>query len=184
MSRQSEVAAYVALFRGINVGGNNLLPMKALAAIFQDLGCSDVRTYIQSGNVVFRAHGKVAAEVSGKVSGRVQAEFGFAVPVILRRADEMGTVIEAQPFAEADLDAVHVFFLADAPGDVSGLDPQRSPGDEYIVKGREIYARLPNGMGRTKLTNAYFDSRLKTVSTHCAQAIRDDQLGAELRPDE
>ncbi len=102
-----------------------------------------------------------------QVSAKIQEQFGFVVPVVIRTREEMAAVVGAKPFPDSDDGLLHVYFLGNVPlaGDVSGLDAQRSPGDNFIVSGKEIYVRLPKGMARSKLTNAYFDSKLKTVST-------------------
>ena len=162
-------AAYVALLRGINVGGKNKLPMLELARLFEAAGASDVRTYIQSGNVLFRAPQKVASGLSSAVSKQIAARFGLRVPLVLRSAEELRRISARNPFLQRgeDPDALHVMFLADrpAPARVLALDPKRSPPDEFAVRDKEIYLRLPNGAGRSKLTNDYFDRALATTST-------------------
>ncbi len=159
----------IALLRGINVGGKNRLPMKDLAAMFVDAGCDDVRTYIQSGNVVFGADQTLAEDIPSRIGASIRDRFGYEVPVVIRRAPDLEAIVEANPFLEAgaETDRLHVVFLADAPHaeHVEALDPDRSPPDEYAVRGSEIYLHCPNGLARSKLTNAYFDSRLLTVST-------------------
>ena len=128
-----------------------------------------MRTYIQSGNVLFNASSKVASAIGGKVADGVEKGFGFRSPVVVRSLAQMQRVVERNPFlrAKKDVEALHVYFLADEPVAplFKGLDPSRSPGDEFAVVGSEVYLFLPNGMGRTKLTNAWFDSKLKTEST-------------------
>jgi uncharacterized protein (DUF1697 family) len=160
---------HVALLRGINVGGKNMLPMKELASLFAEAGCADVTTYIQSGNVLFSANGKVVAGLAATISHQIDERFGVRVPVVLRSATELMAAIKNNPFlqAGAEEDSLHVYFLAGVPDakDVTGLDAARSAPDTFAVVGREIYLQLPNGMARTKLTNAYFDSKLRTVST-------------------
>lgn len=160
---------YVALLRGINVGGKNTLPMKDLAAMFAAAGCTDVRTYIQSGNVVFGASAAVARKLPDQIAKAIEKRFGYRVPVIVRTSDELALAIRDNPFLKpgADEKPLHIYFLAESPGAaaIATLDPNRSAPDVFHVKGREIYLHLPNGMARTKLTNAYFDSKLKTVST-------------------
>lgn len=159
---------YVALLRGINLGGNRL-SMKDLAAAMEELGCARVRTYIQSGNVVFDAPASVARSLAQKLEEDIQRRWKLKVPIVLRTAAELAKVAKDNPFLKAGAapGECHVMFLADRPPakDVAALDPERSPGDAFQVLGREIYLRLPNGMARTKLTNAYFDSKLRTVST-------------------
>ncbi len=159
----------VALLRGINVGGKNRLPMKDLVAIFEHLGCRDVRTYIQSGNVVFAARAALARRIPELVSAAIADRFDYRVPVVTRSARELGRVVAGNPFVRTgvDVNLLHVAFLAARPGAarVRGLDPDRSPPDEFEVRGREIYLYCPNGMARTRLTNTYFDSRLATPGT-------------------
>lgn len=161
--------AHVALLRGINVGGKNKLPMTTLVTLFEAAGCTDVRTYIQSGNVVFRAPATTVAGLPARIAAAISRDTGLAVPVVMRSAPELAAIARANPFLgrDATTEALHVMFLADrpTPAAVSSLDPARSPPDEYAVIGREIYLRCPDGVARSKLTNAYFDSRLATVST-------------------
>jgi uncharacterized protein (DUF1697 family) len=171
MKRQTVSGAsrsYVALLRGVNVGGKNMLPMTELAGMFVAAGCADVTTYIQSGNVVFRADAKTAAGLDSLIASLVQERFGLRVPVVLRTAAQMKAVIRGNPFLKAGAsEEVYVCFLKDLPSAdrVAGLDAGRSAPDEFTVIGREIYMRLVKGVSGTKLTNAYFDSKLKTVST-------------------
>ena len=159
----------IALLRGINVGGKNKLPMKELAALFVEAGCEEVRTYIQSGNVVFRTGSADVEEISSIISASIQDRYGYQIPVVTRTAGELQEIMEANPFVEAgaETDKLHVMFLADLPdsASVDSLDPERSPGDEFAVLRREVYLHCPNGVARSKLTNSYFDARLSTTST-------------------
>jgi len=163
------MTAHVALLRGINVGGKNLLAMKALVAMFEDAGCTDVSTYIQSGNVVFRAPPRRVPTLAAAITRRIAAATGVQIPVLLRSHAELATGVRANPFLGRDPPptALHVVFLAGRPTAtaVAALDPTRSPPDEYAVVGREIYLRCPDGVGRSKLTTAYFDRALATISS-------------------
>ena len=158
---------YLALLRGINVGGKAILPMKALTAIFVAAGASKVTTYIQSGNVIFEA--AEPEVVVAAVTLEIARVFGYPGRIVMRSAAELAAAYKANPFAKAGApaDTMWVYFLADKPdaAAVKALDPERSPGDSFVVKGREVYLHLPNGMARTKLSNVYFDTKLKTVST-------------------
>lgn len=160
---------YLALLRGINVGGKNKLPMKDLKELFVEAGSESVRTYIQSGNVVFDATAAVAKRIPEHIPALIQERFGLRTPVIVRTAEDLAAVVANNPFLKAGApeDELHVYFLADEPSAsrIEALDPARSPGDEFAVKGREVYLRLPNGMARTKLTNDYIDRKLATTST-------------------
>lgn len=160
---------YVALLRGINVGGNNKLPMADLAAIFTDLGATNVRTYIQSGNVLFEAPARAASALPGAATAAIEARLGLRVPIVMRSASEFAAALEGNPFVERDTDTDHLYvaFLATAPSEArtAALDPARFSPDAFEVRGREIYLHFPNGAGRSKLTNDYFDRTLATTST-------------------
>jgi uncharacterized protein (DUF1697 family) len=169
VKRSVASAVHVALLRGVNVGGKNKLPMRELAEIFGAVGCADVRTYIQSGNVVFAASAGVVKRVSTVVPKKIREKFGFEPPVVLRSADELSQVAARNPFLRdgTDSSALYVGFLADAPerARIAKLNPDRSPGDRYALHDRNIYMHLVTGAADTKLTTAYFDSMLATTST-------------------
>jgi uncharacterized protein (DUF1697 family) len=157
----------VALLRGINVGGKNMLPMTDLARMFEKAGCTSVRTYIQSGNVVFAsADGEAACR---GVCGAITKKFGFEGRIVTRTAEEMDRVAKGHPFldAKADFKRLFVGFLSDSPepARVAALDPRRSPGDLFKIIGREIFMQINTGAADTRLTNAWFDSALRTTST-------------------
>jgi uncharacterized protein (DUF1697 family) len=157
----------VALLRGINVGGKNILPMKALVEIFRQSGAEDVKTYIQSGNVVFRhAH---PDKVAAKVRAQIAEQFSLKVPVVIRSAAEIAATLSANPYLQQGIDPswLHVMFLADQPSAelIARLDPTRSSPDEFTLIGRDLYLHLPNGAAKTRLTATYFDSTLKTTGT-------------------
>ncbi|HLK17115.1 MAG TPA: DUF1697 domain-containing protein [Fimbriimonadaceae bacterium] len=160
---------YAALLRGVNVGGKNKLPMKELAELVRFLGAADVGTFIQSGNVVFSASEERAANLPGLLEQGMLSRFNVRSPVVLRSAADMERIVDGNPFLAAGQsdEQLHVVFLKECPTAeaVSALDPDRSPPDRFIVVGADIYLHTPNGQANTKLTNAYFDSRLKTVST-------------------
>lgn len=160
---------HVALLRAINVGGRNMLPMKDLAEMFVKAGCRDVVTYIQSGNVVFSAPATVLQKLPQAVAQRIADDFGHRVPVVVRSHEELAAVVRNNPFLKAGETekALHVAFLADLPAAdaVAKLDPQRSPPDRFAVVGKDVYLHLLNHAAKTKLTNAWMDSKLSTVST-------------------
>lgn len=149
------------------MGGKNKLPMAELKLLFEKAGCERVRTYIASGNVVFDAPTKVASKLADVVAAAIEKQFGLRVPVVIRSADEMARVARENPFLKMEADSLFVMFLAVVPNPkaVAGLDAERSPGDRFQVRGRDIFMTLTTGAADTKLTNAYFDAKLKTVST-------------------
>jgi uncharacterized protein (DUF1697 family) len=160
---------YVALLRGVNVGGANRLPMERLRALFAQAGASNVESLIQSGNIVFDASESRAHAIVDGVAREIEREFGFAAPMVLRDAAAWRTLTDGNPFLArgADPGTLHVLCLSQAPTDaaLARLDPNRSPNDEFVVRGSDIYLRLPSGVARAKLTHAWFDSNLRVVST-------------------
>ena len=162
------MTTYVALLRAINLGSRNKVSMADLRTLFGALGFEDVSTYVQSGNVVFRGRG-AAADVTAAIEDRIRSELGLDVTVLVRTGAQLAKLVDANPFAGRDVDpaTLHVTFLAEKPASarVRGLDPARSEPDEFRVAGREVYLRCPNGYGRSKLTNAYFEKGLGVAAT-------------------
>lgn len=160
---------YVALLRGINVGGKNKLSMADLVAIFERCGACDVRTYIQSGNVIFQASRKIAGGLAAAVQSAISLTSGLRVPILLRTAGDWKKLIDCNSYLQtgANPDHLHVLFLPQKPPAERAtlLDPNRSPGDSFQLHGTEIYLHLPAGVADSKLTNAYFDRTLGTVCT-------------------
>lgn len=144
-----------ALFRGINVGGRNRLPMKALAEILAGLGLSDVRTYIQSGNAAFRCERKALKGLGGRIAAAVAAEHGFAPEVQVLQAAALRRALAANPFPAAE-DApktLHLWFLAQAPRrpDLDALATLAAADERFALKGRVFYLHAPSGIGRSRL---------------------------------
>ncbi|MCL2429879.1 MAG: DUF1697 domain-containing protein, partial [Alphaproteobacteria bacterium] len=142
--------AYVALLRAVNVGGTGKLPMSELKAMCVAEGFEKVETYIASGNVVFSA-GRSEAEVKAALEKRVRAYAGKPVGVVVRTAEEMAEVVDANPFPHAPRNWTVAIFL-DAPPPPGTLDTIRGRNDEEVSLGkREIYVAYGAGMGRSKL---------------------------------
>jgi uncharacterized protein (DUF1697 family) len=160
---------HVALLRGVNLGGKNKLPMSDLRELFVAAGAANVRTYIQSGNVVFDTDPGASARLAELITEQIREGFGIRTTLVLRTADQVQQVLAENPFLKngVPVDELHVAFLSSRPSPerVSALDPDRSPPDEFVVRGQEIYLRFPNGAARSTLTADYFDSKLKTTAT-------------------
>src|SRR5258708_3877527 len=171
-TRSKKMTKKLALLRGANVGGKCKLTMRELVEIFAEAGCAQIKTYIQSGNVVFCSE-RDADTLERSLANRIEERFGFRTVVILRTAAEMREVLRRNPFEGAvknnglDQKNLHVLFLKDVPTleSVQKLNPERYAPDRFSAQGQNVYLLLPNGVARTKLTNAYFESRLSTVST-------------------
>lgn len=146
---------WIALFRGINVGGNNPLPMKQLVALLEDAGCRDVRTYIQSGNAVLRSPLADAARLTTRIRSAVAACCGFESQVMILGHKELARAAAANPFAEAAASpkSVHLYFLAERPRrpDFESLDRVKAASESYALKGKVLYLHTPDGLGTSKL---------------------------------
>jgi uncharacterized protein (DUF1697 family) len=147
---------FIALFRGINVGGAGILPMKDLVVILETLDLRDVKTYIQSGNVVFRSTEEDPSRVSSRISAEIRKCFGFEPQVLLLDSAEMKEAIEANPFPEAESEpkTLHLSFLASVPEnpDLQALEDLKKDSERFSLKGSVFYLHAPEGIGRSKLT--------------------------------
>jgi uncharacterized protein (DUF1697 family) len=172
-SRRVELVSmptYIALLRGINVGGHGKLPMEKLRALCEGLGCEQVKTFIQSGNVVFKAAKGDPGTLSAKLEKKILAEFGFPVAVVTRTAAELGKIIEGNPFAKesrAEPAKVHVAFLSQAPTaeEVKALKAKTSENEQARCSGREVYLYYRDGMGQAKMTGAVIERVLGVKAT-------------------
>lgn len=146
----------VALLRAINVGSGRKVPMADLRALMQDAGATCVQTYIQSGNVVFDHGSGDDAALRADLEARLEAAFGFAIPVILRRADAWEAIVAGNPFPGAEPARLLVSFLRDdpAPGAADAIDRGAFGPEEFVLAGREVYLHLPGGFGTAKLPKA------------------------------
>lgn len=167
--RPRHLNAYVALLRGINVGGHNKVPMADLRAALSDRGFAAVRTYIASGNVLLDAPGRSEREVADEVAAVVADRFGLAIPVVARAVADWPSIIEANPFPEAvpEPKFLHVSLCdrAPGPGAVAAFDDDTYAPDRIEAIGRELYLWYPNGSGRSKLTGAVLERKLGVTTT-------------------
>lgn len=161
------MASYVSMLRAINVGGAKKVPMKDLAALYESLGFENVRTYIQSGNVVFEAPEQTPTNLEKQIEAGVAGKFGFDTRVLVRTSDEVASVVQGNPYPEDQRDKVLVAFLSGPPEspDFDRIDRYRAPEEEYELVGREMFLHFPNGMGRSKMTNAVLERALGVVTT-------------------
>ena len=150
---------HVALLRGINVGGRSKVPMAELRSVMEAVGFGDLRTYIQSGNVVFSSTKKPSAVA---IERALEKAFGFDIAVMLRTAAEMAEVVAVNPYE--DTAKVHVAFLATSAPKSVALDPDRHAPETFSLAGREVYFHLPDGMGRAKAPD-YVGRQLKIPMT-------------------
>ena len=146
---------FLALFRGINVGGRNIVPMKELASLLEDLGLENVRTYIQSGNVVFESGDTADTGLGAALQDAIEERFGFRPELILLTGAEIEQAVADNPYPEADAapSTVHLTFLSKEPSDpdLDALEAVRAPSERFALEGRVFYLHAPDGIGRSKL---------------------------------
>jgi uncharacterized protein (DUF1697 family) len=146
---------YIALIRGINVGGSNKLPMNDLKQLFEQHSCAEVRTYIQSGNVVFRSTDATAGRVAKQVTAAVAKARGFAPRLLVLSRTELERAAAGNPFPEADdhPQSVHLFFLAQpaTAADLHAMNALKGATERFVLKGRVLYLHTPDGFGSSKL---------------------------------
>ncbi len=162
--------SWIAILRGINVSGLRKLTMKELSTLFEGLRCNNVRTYIQSGNVVFESAKLDPANFAKQAEARIKKQYNFDVPVIVRSLADMKHVSKANPYLKRkgiELDKLHVTFFGEAP--VAALAEKimgvTFGNDSFSLIGGEVYVHCPDGYGKTKLNNTFFESKLKVIAS-------------------
>jgi uncharacterized protein (DUF1697 family) len=146
---------WIGLVRGVNVGGAHIVPMAKLRELLQKAGFSNVRTYIQSGNVVVESTLKNRDKVGAKIADVIESEFGFRPSVLARSADEISNALLANPFpqAESEPKTLHFYFLQRDEATLNEAEFQKfaAPNEQYCLKSGVFYFYAPDGIGRSKL---------------------------------
>jgi uncharacterized protein (DUF1697 family) len=159
---------YIALLRGINVSGQKIIKIEELRKLFESLGFENVKTYIQSGNVIFNSRIDSAEKIVKSVEKKIKEVYSFDVTVIIRTRDELSTIIKSNPFSKTNpAEKLYVLFLSDIANNdnVEKLLPYKSKTEEFRLIGKEIYLYYPDGYGKSKLTNNIFESKLGVKAT-------------------
>ena len=162
---------YISILRGINVGGQKKIRMADLKTLYERLKFKEITTYIQSGNVIFNTDKSLPRqEISKRIEEKITEKYNFIVPVIIRTKSEMVKTFSDNPFLDRkdiNPERLHVTFLAGLPkqADKKRIEKLEFPPDEFIIDGKEIYLHCPNGYGKTKLSNNFFENRLNVTAT-------------------
>jgi uncharacterized protein (DUF1697 family) len=163
------VTRYVALLRGVNVGGRTKVPMADLRDLVRGLGHDDVSTYVQSGNVMFSATRRSPDKLAAEIEAGIAREFGLSVTVLVRNDAELAAVVGKNPFVAAGVEPnqLYVAFLSAAPeaDRWDRIDRQHFAPDEFEPGDRAVYLRYVTGAGRTKLSNDQLERRLDVRAT-------------------
>jgi len=160
----------ISMLRGVNVGAHNRIKMDALRSLYASLKLEDPQTYVQSGNVIFRAKEKPTPQLARKIQAAIEKTFKIKPEIILRTADDFRAALAINPFAQrkdVEPGKLLITFLADAPSPEaqSKLDAFKSLPEELHLLGRELYIYFPNGAGKSKLPWAQVEKFLKVPGT-------------------
>lgn len=160
---------YISLLRGINVSGKHTLPMMALKKLYHTIGAEEITTYIQSGNVVFKASGGTATTFAQDISKAIKEEFGYTIQVLVHKTAFFEKIIANNPFKVQDPRTLYVTLLGHEVGPALSKSlansSQIEEQDRYSLQGSVVYVHCPNGYGKTKLHNGFFEAKTKTWAT-------------------
>lgn len=161
---------YIAILRGINVGGKNKIKMADLRENLSDLGFKNVETYIQSGNIIFDFDKKNPLELAKQIKSMIKSSFGFDVPVIVIEGEEFVKIWSENPFTKKEdfeIKHLHVTFLAEKPNSklINEITDFDDSPNQLLMNEKVAYLICPNGYSKTKLTNDFFEKKLKTTAT-------------------
>lgn len=157
---------YISLLRGINVGGR-LVDMGLLKEIFNTIGAEKVETYLRSGNVIFESSENDTSALMRKIERELEKRLGFKIKAFVKTVDELRNVVDRMPLGNREGDKLHVTFLSATPVNFPSkeVDSVKGADEEYAYTGNEIYLYCPGGYGRTRLSNNYFERKLKVDAT-------------------
>ena len=157
---------YISLLRGVNVGGRKIL-MTELKQLYESLKFKRVKSYIQSGNIIFRSSNPEIKALEEEIESKLLENYDFQIPIFIRTITELNKIIESNPFTDDDLKNIYITFLKDKPINVpvNLIEDRKDASEKFLINQREIYLFLPNGYGRTKISNNFFESKLKLPAT-------------------
>ncbi|HWN39735.1 MAG TPA: DUF1697 domain-containing protein [Gammaproteobacteria bacterium] len=166
------MTVYVSMLRGVNVGGSGLIKMEPLREAYESIGLADVRTLLQSGNVLFRSGLKDRQRLVKRIMQEIERRFDLQVEVILRTLAEVASIVDRGPVLSprADKSKLLVMFLSSVPDAAAQAALRKWHKDKELkelleLRGPEIYLYYPEGVGRSKLTGAVIESKLDTAGT-------------------
>lgn len=164
------MTTYIAILRGINVSGHRIIKMDALQQLLVSINFQNIHTYIQSGNIIFQYKKTATKQLEQKIATAITAKFTFDVPVIVREIEEFQQIVSNNPFLKdktKDITHLHITFLSDKPNPeyFDAIKEGQYQADEFHLVDKAVYLYCPNGYGNTKLTNSFFENKLKVIAT-------------------
>lgn len=167
---QNNLKTYISILRGINVSGHHIIKMEDLRQLFAKIGMQNIQTYIQSGNIVFQHIPTDKKILETQISNAITEKFNFNIPVIVLEFAEMAQIISKNPFlsyVSKDVCHLHVTFLSENPcqENYNKITAGIYQNDEFALVDKAIYLYCPNGYGNSKLSNSFFENKLKVTAT-------------------
>jgi uncharacterized protein (DUF1697 family) len=161
------MTTYISMLRGINVSGQKKISMEALKKLYESLCFKNVRTYIQSGNVIFECPDKNVTALISTIEKKIRQTYGFDAVVFIRTKDEFKKLIDNTPFSKKDAGKLHVTFLSAIAArlPMEEINKGKAAAEEFYISNREIYLYCPDGYGRSTLSNNFFERKLKMSAT-------------------
>ena len=164
------MSTFISILRGINVGGHRMIKMEAFKNACGELGFQNIRTYIQSGNLVFESAMADTNAISESIHGKIRDAFGYEVPVITMTLEELEQAILGNPFSNdpsKDSAFFHVAFLSEVPPlqSIEKLHEAECKNDAFALVNKAVYLYCPDGYSNSKLTNAFLETKLKVTAT-------------------
>jgi uncharacterized protein (DUF1697 family) len=161
---------FITLLRGINVSGQKKIRMEDLKVLMEEMEFTGVRTYIQSGNVVFTTQRTDRKNLVEKISGKIKDHYGFEVKILVKTTGELEKVIRENPFQDLDgkkPDKIYITFLSGVPSgeNIKKIEESHFKGEEYRLKGDIVYFVTTGSYGKAKMNNNFFESKLKVFAT-------------------
>ncbi len=158
------------MLRGINVSGQKKINMEKLKRLYESLDLKNVRTYIQSGNVIFECHDTNISKLTSKIEEKIKQSLGFSVVVLIRTKKEFQQLIENNPFYRKGKKIVpnfmlHFYHALQTNSPMKEIEKVKSESEGLFISGKEIYLFCPNGYGKTKLSNNFFEKKLNVSAT-------------------
>ncbi len=162
--------SYISLLRGINVSGQKKIRMIELRSLYEAMDLTNAQTYLQSGNVIFESQVQDNDRLAEIITTQIKLSFGHDVSVFIRQAADLQRIIETNPFLHTrneDPTGLYVTFLQTSPSEthLSALQMPKNETGEFVVGEQEIFVFCPDGYGRTKLSNNFFENKLKMPAT-------------------
>ena len=164
------MTTYISILRGINVGGQKIIKLDALRKMYENLGFKSVKTYFQSGNVIFKSKDFKISVLEQNISRQIKKDFGFDVPVIALTIDKLKKIIDDNPLSKdirKDASFLLVTFLSSKPKSFERevIESKRSAKEEISFSEDAVYLYCPDGYGISKLSNSFLETRLKVGAT-------------------